>query len=114
MRVVVLYHQKSEQEGLVQDFARDYRRFKNKKLELLSLESVKGADLAVLYGVTIYPAILAISDDGSLQRLWQGIPLPLMDELDYYTKDQPYISSTSNLHHPKTVQPLTPGNQPDS
>lgn len=108
MRVVVLYHPKSEQDGMVQDFTRDYQRFKGKKLQLISLESTKGAGYARLYDITQYPAFLAISDNGSLQRLWQGSPMPLMDELDYYTKDQPYTDLASPQHQPKVVQPPAP------
>ena len=84
MRVVILYHPKSEHEGIVLDYARDFKRFKGKDLELLSLETIPGANLAALYDVTIYPAILAVADDGALQRMWLGMPLPLFDELSYY------------------------------
>jgi hypothetical protein len=40
--------------------------------------------MAKLYGVYAYPAILAVSHDGSLQQLWQDEQLPLMQELDAY------------------------------
>lgn len=107
MRVIVLYHQNSEQQGLVEDFARDYQRFKNKKLELISLETQAGADYANLYDITQYPAFLAISDDGSMQRLWQG-STPMMDELDYYTRDQEHSGGLMEAsHHLKVIQPLT-------
>lgn len=107
MRVVVLYHPNSEQDGLVQDFARDYQRFKAKKLELVSLETQAGADYALLYDITQYPAFLAIDNSGTLQRLWQGSPIPLMDELDYYTRDQEihnYIQTAG--HRLRPTQPL--------
>ncbi len=69
---------------MVEDFASEFERYKSKRLELLSLETVEGADLARLYDVTIYPTVLAMAESGSLQRMWQGLPLPLMDELSYY------------------------------
>src|SRR5258708_14162430 len=107
MKVVVLYHPNAEQNGLVQDFARDYARFKAKKLDLVSLESEAGADYAELYGITQYPAFLAISEDGGLQRLWQGNPMPLMDELDYYTHDQDmHDYSHTAGHRLRVIQPL--------
>ena len=84
MRVLILYHPKSEHGGLVEDFADEFERYKRKKIELVSLESVEGAEMARLYDVTAYPAVLAMSDEGSLQRMWQGHQLPLMDELSYY------------------------------
>jgi hypothetical protein len=84
MKVVVLYRPKSEQEGKVQDFARDYKQLKNRELKLISLDSVEGDNLAKLYDIVRYPAFLAIKDDGQLEQLWQGDSMPLMNELDYY------------------------------
>lgn len=108
MKVVVLYHPNSEQEALVSDFAREYQRFKVKKLELVSLETQSGADYARLYDITQYPAFLAISESGTLQRLWQGNPMPLMDELDYYTRDQEIHDYRSVAgHRLRIIQPLT-------
>ncbi|HZP55711.1 MAG TPA: hypothetical protein VFB03_03005 [Candidatus Saccharimonadales bacterium] len=87
MRVVVLYHPRSDHAGVIEDYARDYKKIKNRELEFISLDSVEGADMARLYDVVRYPAILAIANDGSLQKLWQGLPLPLMSEIDAYTLD---------------------------
>ena len=81
---MVLYHIKSEHGGIVQDYAHDYSRFKGKELELLSLETKEGAEMARLYDVTTYPAVVAIADDGIMQQIWQGLPLPLMDEVSAY------------------------------
>ncbi len=55
-----------------------------KKLELLSLNTRDGAATASLYDVMSYPSILAIADNGSVINLWQGEPLPLMDEVAGY------------------------------
>ena len=107
MRIVVLYHPKSEQGGLIEDFVRDFERFKAKKLEPVSLETIEGSDLARLYDITAYPAVLVMRDNGSLLRLWQGMPLPLMDELSYYTKDQEIHSySGSATYRNRVIQPL--------
>lgn len=69
------------------DYLHDYERFRGKKLELLSLNTANGAHLAELHDITQYPAILALAQDGSAQKFWQGLPLPLMNELDEYTGD---------------------------
>jgi hypothetical protein len=87
MKVVVLYHPKSDHGGIVEDFAHDYQRSRNRKLELVSLETRDGAATASLYDVTRYPAILALANDGQVQNMWQGLPLPLMNELDQYTQE---------------------------
>lgn len=102
MKAIILYHPKSEHEGFVADYAREFKRYKGKDIELTSLETVEGAELARLYDITSYPALLLMSDDGSLQRLWQGLQLPLMDELSYYLHyTQPVISHTT-----RTIMPL--------
>lgn len=82
--MIVLYHPRSEHSGLVEDFASEFERYKSKRLELISLETIEGSDLARIYDATAYPTVLAMSEDGSLQRMWQGLPLPLMDEISYF------------------------------
>jgi hypothetical protein len=86
MRVVILYRPRSEHEGKVLDFVRDYKHINKQELELVSTDSRNGAHLGELYGITQYPAVLAIAGDGSLQRFWQGEHLPLMNEVQYYTR----------------------------
>jgi hypothetical protein len=78
MKIVALYRPKTEQEGKVLDFARDFKQLKNKELNIVSLDTVEGDDMAKLYDIVQYPAFLAIKDDG------QGDSMPLMDELVYY------------------------------
>jgi hypothetical protein len=85
MRVVFLYRPRTEQEGKVLDYVREYKmRHRDIEPELMSLDTREGDDMAKLYGVYSYPAILAISHDGSLQHLWQEEQMPLMQELDAY------------------------------
>lgn len=86
MRTVILYHPQSEFVGRVEDFKRDFEnRHPGKKVELISLETVQGAELAKLYDIVRYPAILVLTNEGHLQKFWQDQPFPLMDEvLSYY------------------------------
>lgn len=85
MRLVMLYRPGSDKAGLAEDYAAEYaRRNPGKKIELLSLDTVAGAEMAKLYGVTNNPAILTISTDGILLQMWQDEHLPLMDELNFY------------------------------
>lgn len=85
MRIVFLYHPKSDHEGKVLDYVKEYTmRHPNIVPELISLETRDGADMARLYDVYAYPAILIISHDGRLQQLWQQEQLPLMQDLDAY------------------------------
>ena len=91
MRIVILYHPKSDHGGKVEDYARDYhQRRPDREIELLSLETKKGWEMAKLYDVTNYPSVLAIAEDGSLQKLWQDSTgqdlLPLSQDLDAYSQ----------------------------
>jgi hypothetical protein len=87
MRTVILYHPKDEFAGMAQDYARDYhnRRQDRPEIELLSLDTAAGSDMAKLYDVVRYPAILAVADGGGLQKLWQDLPFPLFDEVSAYS-----------------------------
>lgn len=84
MRAEVLYHPQSDHGGIMEDYAHDFARFKGKQMQLLSVDTKEGWDKAGVYGVTVYPAIIAIAQDGTILKLWQGLPLPLMNEVDSY------------------------------
>lgn len=82
----MLYRPKSEFARTVEEYARDFERQRGRALELVSLETVEGAEMARLYGIVQYPALLAIRDDGQLLKEWQGERLPLMDEVVSYLR----------------------------
>lgn len=85
MKVVLLYRPDSEHSRKVEDYVRDFIRFnKDRKIDLLSLDSREGSATASIYDIVQYPAVLALSDDGSILRYWQGDQMPLMNELAYY------------------------------
>ncbi len=84
MRAVILYHPKSEFARQVEEFARDFESTRGKTIELLSLETKEGSDMASLYGIVSYPALLVARDDGQLAKVWQSEHLPLMDEVAGY------------------------------
>ncbi len=88
MKAIVLYHPESDHARTVTDYARDYEKQTGRALELLSLETVAGADKARVYDITQYPAVLATSDDGQLLQVWQGATLPLIREVGYYQSGQ--------------------------
>jgi hypothetical protein len=87
MRTVILYHPKDEFAGLAEDYKRDYEsKNTGKKIELVSLDEVEGSDMAKLYDIVRYPAILVIANDGTLQKMWQDRPFPLLDEVASYSR----------------------------
>lgn len=83
MRTVILYHPNSEFAGMAEDYARDYHHKYEAaaKIELVSLDTKDGSQLAELYDVVRYPALLVVGPDGQLQKMWQDRPWPLMDEV---------------------------------
>lgn len=86
MRTVILYHPKSEQAGPAETFKHDFEaRHHGRKVELVSLETIQGSEMAKLYDIVRYPAILVVARDGSLQKLWQDWPWPPMDEVYSYS-----------------------------
>jgi hypothetical protein len=87
MKVVILYHSQSDQERPVLDYERDYEAVTGRKLTLCDVDTVEGAAMATLYDIVSYPAVLAMTNDGSLLQMWQGEVLPMINEVNYY--DQP-------------------------
>jgi hypothetical protein len=89
MKVLILYRPRSEHARLVEDFIRDYKnRHEEGKLEVADIDTRDGSATASLYGIMQYPAVLALRNDGSVLKEWEGDQLPLMDEIAYYTFGQ--------------------------
>lgn len=85
MQVTALYHPESDHARTVEIFARDYQHTTpGRKVELVSLDTVEGAELARVYDIVQYPAILVTAKDGQLLKVWQGEQLPLMNEVASY------------------------------
>ncbi|HSX44528.1 MAG TPA: hypothetical protein VLF39_00235 [Candidatus Saccharimonadales bacterium] len=84
MKAVVLYHPNSDHARIVEDYSIDFKKNKNHELKPLSLETPEGSETAKLYDILSYPAILVTQNDGQLIKDWQGLPLPLMDEVAAY------------------------------
>jgi hypothetical protein len=85
VKLLILYRPDSEHSTAVESFVRDFQHQHDvgAKVELLSLNTRDGATTASIYDVMSYPAILALTDEGSVINSWQG-DLPLMDEVAGY------------------------------
>ncbi len=84
MRVVVVYKLESDHAREVLDYLRDFRRQTGRELEEMDPESRDGASFCRVYDIVEYPTMIAISDDGVLQNIWRGRPLPTISEVSYY------------------------------
>ena len=84
--MLILYRPNSEHGREVESFIRDFKTTHNEgRLEILDVDSRDGSATASLYDVMQYPAVLALRDDGSVVKSWEGEMLPVMNEVAYYT-----------------------------
>jgi hypothetical protein len=89
MKLVVLYRMNSEQARPVFEFLEMLsRRYPGKNIEELNIDTRKGATEANLYGVMQYPAMLVVANDGRVMGMWEGLPLPLIDEVAGFLLEQ--------------------------
>ncbi len=84
MRVVVVYKDGTEETRAVTDFLRDHERVTGRRLEELNPDSPAGAEFCRTYDIVEYPTIIALSNDGQMQQMWRGLPLPTINEVSYY------------------------------
>ena len=82
MVLVALYRKNSEQYRPVYEFLEMLRRrYPGKPIVELDIDTRDGAAEAILYDVMQYPALIVRSLDGHVQGMWEGEPLPLIDEV---------------------------------
>jgi hypothetical protein len=87
MKLLILYRPDSEHATPVESFVRDYQHMHDPrtKIDLVSMNTRDGAATASLYDIWSFPTIIATDDDGRAVNVWQGMPLPLMNEVAGYT-----------------------------
>lgn len=82
LMLVALYRKNSEQARPVYEFIEMMRRrYPDRVIRELDIDTRDGAAEANLYGIMNFPAIISTSIDGRLLGLWEGTPLPLIDEV---------------------------------
>ncbi len=85
VKVLVLYRPNSDHGRLVDDFINNFKSSGTSgKIEAVNIDTREGSATAVLYDVTRYPAVLVLRDDGIIQHLWEGLDLPLVNEVVAY------------------------------
>lgn len=88
MRVFCLYRPNSETERRVIELNHELLKRYNTELELISMDTVEGDNLAQVYDVMQFPAVLAVDSMGIPQKSWTDGTLPLINELSYYMSGQ--------------------------
>lgn len=86
MRIVVLYRDQTDYARTVIDFLHDFSRQTGHDLETLDPDSAEAVLFCDTYGIVDYPTIIAMSDDGVMQNIWNGLPLPTISEVSYYVQ----------------------------
>lgn len=86
MKIIVVYREFSDHGREVEDFMRDFERRTGREVEVRSPDNRDNEFFLRGYDIVEYPTILAISDDGILQNMWKGRPLPTIDEVSFYAR----------------------------
>lgn len=84
MRVVLVYREESEHRQAVESFLRDFERQTGNAIETMNPDTREGQAFLEVYDIVEYPTMIALSDDGKLQAVWRGLPLPTISEVSYY------------------------------
>jgi hypothetical protein len=84
MRVIIVYKVESDHGRAVLDFLRDVKHQTGYELEEVSPETAEGANICSVYDIVEYPTIIAVDNDGAMQNMWRGTPLPTISEVGYY------------------------------
>lgn len=84
MRVVAVYKYESDHAREVLDYLRDFSRQTGHTVEEIDPDTPDGADFCRTYDIVEYPTMLALSDNGQLQNMWRGRPLPTISEVSFY------------------------------
>ncbi|HET8671025.1 MAG TPA: hypothetical protein VFM05_10475 [Candidatus Saccharimonadales bacterium] len=86
MKVLIFYRPNSDHATMVEAFVRDFQHQHDlgNKVELVSIDTREGAATASLYDIWDFPTVMVVGNDGRMLNMWQGKPMPLMDEVAGY------------------------------
>lgn len=84
MKTLVVYKEHSEHARDVETFMHDFLRQTGTTLDTINPESPEGAQFCRTYDIVEYPTLVALDDEGRMQNMWRGRPLPTISEVSYY------------------------------
>lgn len=84
MIVKVIYRYESDHAREVLSYLRDFSRQTGRTIEEIDPDTPEGTHTCRTYDIVEYPTMIALSDDGQLQHMWRGRPLPTINEVSYY------------------------------
>lgn len=86
MRVVVVFKDNTDYAREVIDYMHDFKTQTGHDLETLDPETPAGVDFCRVYDLMQFPTLIAVSNDGQVQNMWVGKPLPTISEVSYYVQ----------------------------
>lgn len=86
MKTFVVYQIESDHAREVMTFLSDFTRQTGRVLETIDPNTREGSSLCRTYDIVEYPSVVAVDDNGVLQNLWRGRPLPTVSEVSYYAR----------------------------
>lgn len=86
MKTFVVYQTESDHARDVMTFLRDFTRQTGRTLDVVDPNTREGASTCRTYDIVEYPSVVALDDNGILQNVWRGLPLPTISEVSYYAK----------------------------
>ncbi len=84
MRVIAIYKEQSDHASSVVTFMHDFQRQTGRELESMDPETREGIMFCETYDVVQYPTLIAVDENGLVQNIWPGLPLPTISEVSYY------------------------------
>ena len=84
MRVLAFFAAKQGVPSNVSYASSSIRSTFNISVENFDIESYEGKTACSTYGVSSFPAFVAVANSGMILQKWQGGSAPTMDELRYY------------------------------
>ena len=84
VKTFVVYKTESDHARDVLTFLSDFTRQTGRTITEVDPDSRDGASMCRTYDIVEYPSIVAVDDNGVLQTIWRGLPLPTVSEVSYY------------------------------
>lgn len=84
MRAYVAYKEESDHARPVIEFLREFERRAGRVPEIINPDTKEGSEFCQVYDIVEYPTIIATDDNGVMQNMWSGLPLPTINEVSYY------------------------------
>lgn len=86
MRTFVVYREQSDHARAVDTFMHDFTRQTGREIDVVDPETREGARICEVYDIVEYPSLVALDDNGIVQNIWRGLPLPTISEVSYYAR----------------------------